>query len=135
LPGYYVVVGSVVFGLILFFSFCSHVQSAFALKRTRPRHWQGGALPRVSLVIPSFNEEAVLWQTYLSVLALDYPAEAIAFLYIRMAPVRTGPGRSSRPLPARTPRCQRDPRRESLWRGIHKDIARVEIASSLRSSQ
>ncbi|MBE0534439.1 MAG: glycosyltransferase [Phycisphaerae bacterium] len=100
-PGYYVVVGYVVFGLILFFSFRSHVQAAFALRRTRPgtcirqgseqacfglRDWDfgfgGSAAPRVSLVIPSFNEEAVLRQTIPSVLALDYPAEAIEFLYI-----------------------------------------------------
>ncbi|MBE0534160.1 MAG: hypothetical protein IH624_00720 [Phycisphaerae bacterium] len=70
-PGYYAVVGSAVFGLILFFSFRSHVQAAFALRRTRPRQWQGGAVPRVSLVIPSFNEEAVLRQTVSSVVALD----------------------------------------------------------------
>jgi len=76
-PGYSVVVGSVVFGLILFFSFRSHVQAAFALRRTRPATcvrqgaeqacfgfrdsdfgFGGSAAPRVSLVIPSFNEEA-----------------------------------------------------------------------------
>jgi len=75
--GYYVVVGSAVFGLILFFSFRSHVQAAFALRRTRPATcvrqgaeqacfgfrdsdfgFGGSAAPRVSLVIPSFNEEA-----------------------------------------------------------------------------
>jgi len=100
-PGYYVVVGSVVFGLILFFSFRSHVQAAFALRCVRPATcirqgseqacfgfrdsdfgFGGSAAPRVSLVIPSFNEEAVLRQTYLSVLALDYPAEAIELVYI-----------------------------------------------------
>ncbi|MBE0534155.1 MAG: hypothetical protein IH624_00695 [Phycisphaerae bacterium] len=89
-PGHYVVVGSVVFGVILFFSFRSHVQAAFALRRVRPATWiwqgseqgcfgfrdsdfgfGGSAAPRVSLVIPSFNEEAVLRQTYLSVLALE----------------------------------------------------------------
>jgi len=99
--GYYVVVGSVVFGLILFFSFRSHVQAAFALRRTRSATcirqgseqgcfgfgdsdfgFGGSAAPRVSLVIPSFNEEAVLRQTIPSVLALDYPAEAIELVYI-----------------------------------------------------
>ncbi len=101
---YYVVVGSVVFGLILFFSFRSHVQAAFALKRTRPATcirqgseqgcfgfgdsdfgFGGSAAPRVSLVIPSFNEEAVLRQTIPSVPALFTHGAAHGLRLLRCA--------------------------------------------------
>ncbi|MBN1126904.1 MAG: hypothetical protein JXA82_18020 [Sedimentisphaerales bacterium] len=59
-PVFYTVLGSLVFGLILFFSLRSHIQAGFALRKESVKKLQEESLPTVSIVIPSFNEEAVL---------------------------------------------------------------------------
>ncbi len=82
-PEYPLVLGSVVFTAIAFFSLRAHIQALLAMSAgpfSKPgpeaQDW-----PKVSLVIPSFNEEAVLEQTIRSALAMDYAADRLELIY------------------------------------------------------
>jgi cellulose synthase/poly-beta-1,6-N-acetylglucosamine synthase-like glycosyltransferase len=48
----------------------------------RDAEFRRADLPRVSLVIPSYNEEAVLERSIGSVLVLDYPADKLELIYV-----------------------------------------------------
>lgn len=53
------------------------------LARWRPRpHRQDNILPAVSLIIPAYNEEAIIRQKLENALALDYPAERMEIIVV-----------------------------------------------------
>lgn len=62
---------------------------SFAPART-PARVQDANLPRVSVLVPAYNEVAVLPETMRSMLAVDYPAELIEFVYIYEARCKDG---------------------------------------------
>ncbi|HNU31702.1 MAG TPA: glycosyltransferase family 2 protein [Sedimentisphaerales bacterium] len=80
-PRYYALVGTIVFVLIVFFSARCYLQAFFAV-RMPPLDEPSGELPRVSLIVPSYNEETVLERSLSSMLALDYPADKLEFIYV-----------------------------------------------------
>lgn len=81
-PPYYALLGTVVFGLIIFFSARCYLQAFFAMRMPRLEEPSEEDWPRVSLIVPSYNEEAVLERSLSSMLALDYPADKLEFIYV-----------------------------------------------------
>lgn len=83
-PRYYIVLGTIVFSIIIFCSARSYLLAFFALKKNKKNIYDKlpDELPRVSLIIPSYNEEAVLERTISSVLSLDYPPDKLELIYV-----------------------------------------------------
>ena len=81
-PDYYVILGTVVFAAIVFCSARSYLLAFFALKKKKPYNKLPNELPRVSLIIPSFNEESVLQRTIPTALAMDYPPDKLELIYV-----------------------------------------------------
>ncbi len=74
--------GTMVFVLVIFFAIRSWFQATVAMTPPLPIPSLPNDLPTVSIVIPSFNEERVLPRTIPTVLALDYPADKLEFVYL-----------------------------------------------------
>ncbi|MBW7989252.1 MAG: glycosyltransferase family 2 protein [Planctomycetes bacterium] len=81
-PRYHMVLGTTVFTVIIFCSARSYLLAFFALKKQNTYDRLPDVLPRVSLIIPSYNEEAVLERTIPSVLSLDYPPDKLELIYV-----------------------------------------------------
>ncbi len=81
-PIWSAVFGTIVFLLVILFSLRAWFQAVFAMMPPFPLAPLPDDLPTVSIVIPSFNEERVLPRTIPTVLALDYPAEKLEFVYL-----------------------------------------------------
>jgi len=81
-PRYYMFLGTTVFVVIIFCSARSYLLAFFALKKQNTYDRLPDELPRVSLIIPSYNEEAVLERTIPSVLSLDYPPDKLELIYV-----------------------------------------------------
>jgi len=81
-PRYYMVLGTTIFGAIIFCSARTYLLALFALKKQNTSHSAPDELPRISLIIPSYNEESVLQKTIPSVLALDYPSDKLELIYV-----------------------------------------------------
>lgn len=66
---------------LLAYSYVGHCLVVLALSKLRPRPVrQGSALPKVTVVIAAYNEEAVIADRILNTLALDYPSEYLEIL-------------------------------------------------------
>jgi cellulose synthase/poly-beta-1,6-N-acetylglucosamine synthase-like glycosyltransferase len=81
-PEYYIILGTVVFAAIVFCSARSYLLAYFAVKKKNPHNKLPNELPRVSLIIPSYNEEKVLERTIPTALAMDYPPDKLELVYV-----------------------------------------------------
>jgi len=79
---YYAILGTVVFCTIIFFAAKCYLQAFFAVRMPPLEELPEEQLPRVSLIVPSYNEENVLRRSLSSMLALDYPADRLEFIYV-----------------------------------------------------
>lgn len=80
-PAYLTWIGSLVFAIVCLFSLRMW---GLAIAATLPRKQHPAIpnpFPRVSLIIPSFNEESALQRTIPTVLELNYPTDKIEFFY------------------------------------------------------
>lgn len=81
-PRYYMILGTVVFVAIVFCSARSYLLAFFALNKKNKYNKLPDELPRVSLIIPSYNEETVLERTIPTALAMDYPPDKLELIYV-----------------------------------------------------
>jgi len=81
-PRYYMILGTAIFVGIVFCSARSYLLALFALKKKNTYDRLPDELPRVSLIIPSYNEEAVLERTIPTALAMDYPPDKLELIYV-----------------------------------------------------
>ena len=81
-PRYYMILGTAVFVAIVFCSARSYLLAFFAMKKKNTYNRLPDELPRVSLIIPSYNEEAVLERTIPTALAMDYPPDKLELIYV-----------------------------------------------------
>jgi cellulose synthase/poly-beta-1,6-N-acetylglucosamine synthase-like glycosyltransferase len=81
-PRYYMILGTAVFAAIVFCSARSYLLAFFAMKKNDTYNRLPDELPRVSLIIPSFNEETVLKRTIPTALAMDYPPDKLELIYV-----------------------------------------------------
>lgn len=80
---FYIVTGSVIFILLFIYTLRSYFLAFFALtNRGNKKLLLPDNLPKISFVIPSFNEEAVLTRTIPTALSLDYPYNKLEFIYV-----------------------------------------------------
>jgi cellulose synthase/poly-beta-1,6-N-acetylglucosamine synthase-like glycosyltransferase len=80
--GWLPILGTIVFVVVILFSARAWLQAVFALAPPSSPPEGPAVLPTVSIVIPSFNEEAVLERTIPTALALDYPPDKLEFVYL-----------------------------------------------------
>jgi cellulose synthase/poly-beta-1,6-N-acetylglucosamine synthase-like glycosyltransferase len=76
------ILGTVLFVAIVFCSARSYLLAFFALKKKYTYNKLPNELPRVSLIIPSFNEETVLERTIPTALAMNYPPDKLELIYV-----------------------------------------------------
>ncbi len=81
-PSWLPILGTIVFVVVILFSVRAWLQAVFALVPLSRSPELPADLPTVSVVIPSFNEEAVLERTIPAALALDYPPDKLEFVYL-----------------------------------------------------
>lgn len=83
-PAYFRWLATGCFVLLLLFSVRAFVAmvASFAPVKAPPAKPDGVPWPRVSVLVPAYNEEAVLPRAMSSMLELDYPRDRIEFVYV-----------------------------------------------------
>ena len=82
-PSYYALLGTIVFGMIIFFSARCYLQAFFAMRLPRLDEPSRGQWPRDVADFLLYNEEAVLERSLSSVLGLGLPGRQ-AGIHLRL---------------------------------------------------